>query len=168
MKEITIKDSTLSQAASEGMDAFVQVFADAVNEAIGGQLTAESMSELNGHQMTLLAYMILREEVMDGGFIQLIHNGYGEFFFKNPFAKAMRLWGLDDLAKLMNKVRKSYVKNHEEIEKDVTDEEFMSLFEQHPEYDEHDDCFVENEEAWTEAVAHYIDENIDSFAKIVE
>ena len=36
MKEIRIKDARLQQAASEGMDAFVEVFVNAINEAIEG------------------------------------------------------------------------------------------------------------------------------------
>ena len=85
MKKVVIKNSVLVEKAQEGMDAFVQIFVDAINESIDGQLTAETMATLNADQITLLAYNILREEVMDGGFVQLIHNGYGPFFFRNPF-----------------------------------------------------------------------------------
>ena len=90
---IRIPESEIIRAANEGMDAFIQVFNDAIMEAIGGELNETTMQELNGEQITLLAYIILRNEVMDGGFVQLIHNGYGGFIFLNPFAKAMRLWG---------------------------------------------------------------------------
>ena len=166
MKEIKIKDSLLRQAAEEGLDAFVDVFVDAVNDAIDGQLTAENMAELNSDQITLLAYRILRDEVMDGGFVQLIHNGYGPFIFKNPFAKAVKLWGLRDLSKLIYNAHSLYVKYGAEIEKECTDEEFMALFEQYEEFDECDDEFVENEEDWTNMVAAYIDDHIENFASI--
>ena len=76
MKEVTIPEQVLMDAAEKGIDAFVDVFVDAIYESIGGQLTAETMASLNADQMTLLAYHILRDEVMDGGFVQLIHNGY--------------------------------------------------------------------------------------------
>ncbi len=166
MKEIRIKDARLQQAASEGMDAFVEVFVNAINEAIEGQLTTETMSELNSDQITLLAYSILLDEVMDGGFVQLIHNGYGPFIFKNPFAKAMKQWGLRDLSKLIYNAHSLYVKYGAEIEKECTDEEFMALFEQFEEFDEMDDAFVENEEDWTNMVAVYIDDHIENFAVI--
>ena len=166
MKEIRIKDARLQQAASEGMDAFVEVFVNAINEAIEGQLTTETMSELNSDQITLLAYSILRDEVMDGGFVQLIHNGYGPFIFKNPFAKAIKQWGLRDLSKLIYNAHSLYVKYGAEIEKECTDEEFMALFEQFEEFDEMDDAFVENEEDWTNMVAVYIDDHIENFAVI--
>ena len=164
MKEVTIKDDVLRKAAGEGMDAFVGAFVQAIKETIGGELTAETLDELNSDQITLLAWDVLHEEVMDGGFVQLIHNGYGPFIFKNPFAKAVKLWGMRELSKLVYDAHTLYVKYHEPLEKDCTDDEFMALFEQFPEFDDMDDEFVEKEEEWTEQIARYIDENIDRFA----
>ena len=167
MKEVTIKDDVLRKAAGEGMDAFVGAFVQAIKETIGGELTAATLGELNSDQITLLAWDVLHEEVMDGGFVQLIHNGYGPFIFKNPFAKAVKLWGMRELSKLVYDAHTLYVKYHEPLEKDCTDDEFMALFEQFPEFDDMDDEFVEKEEAWTEAIARYIDENIEKFASVV-
>ncbi|MBR5729121.1 MAG: DMP19 family protein [Prevotella sp.] len=165
MKEIIIKETALMQAAEEGMDAFVDVFIKAINDSIG-QLTAETMGELNSDQITLLAYQTLRDEVMDGGFVQLIHNGYGPFIFKNPFAKAVKQWGLKDLSKLIYEAHTLYHRYGAEIERECSDEEFMALFEQYSEFDEMDDAFVENEELWTQMVAVYIDDHIGNFATI--
>ena len=166
MKQVTIQDATLQKAATEGMDAFVGAFVAAIKETIGGELTADTLSELNSDQITLLAWDTLHQEVMDGGFVQLIHNGYGPFIFKNPFAKAVKLWGMKELSRLIYDAHSLYVKYHEQIERDCTDDEFMALFEQFPEFDDLDDEFVEREEEWTEQVAHYIDEHIEKFAKV--
>jgi len=166
MMEVRVKDSALREAAAEGMDAFVGCFVGAIKEAIGGELTAETMAELNSDQVTLLAWDVLHEEVMDGGFVQLIHNGYGSFIFKNPLAKALKLWGLRELSKLIYSAHTLYIKYGEQIERDCTDDEFMALFEQYPEFDDLDDTFVEEEEKWTADIAHYIDENIERFAII--
>ena len=163
---MTIKDSELRRAAGEGLDAFVRTFVEAAKQAIGGELTAETLQELNSDQLTLLAWDVMHEEVMDGGFVQLIHNGYGPFIFKNPFAKAVRLWGLRDLSKLVHDAHTLYAKHHEALERDCTDEEFMALFERYPEFDVLDDAFVEQEEVWTEQIARYIDENLERFADI--
>ncbi|MBO5614504.1 MAG: DMP19 family protein [Prevotella sp.] len=166
MIEIKIKDSQLQKAAQTGMDSFVSVFVNAIRDGIQNELTTETMAQLNADQITLLAWDILHEEVMDGGFVQLIHNGYGPFIFKNPFAKAVRLWGLRDLSKLIYDAHTLYLKYHEKIEQDCTEEEFMALFEQFPEFDDMDDTFVESEEAWTEQIAEYIDQHIEQFAHI--
>ena len=166
MKTVTVKDQDLRQAAGEGMDAFVACFVKAIQEAIGGELTPDTMSQLNADQITLLAWQTLHEEVMDGGFVQLIHNGYGPFIFKNPFAKALKFWGMRPLSKLIYDAHTLYVKYGQQLERDCTDDEFMALFEQFPEFDDLDDTFVEKEEEWTEQIARYIDEHIDRFATI--
>lgn len=168
MKQVIVKDQDLSNAALESMDAFIHVFVEAIREAIGGELTEDTMQELNADQLTLLAWDTLHEEVMDGGFIQLIHNGYGPYIFKNPFAKALnKMWGMRELSKMLYEVHTLWLQNREEIERECTDEEFMALFERFPQFDDYDDMFVENEEKYTSQVAHYIDEHIEKFATIV-
>lgn len=166
MTAIRIKDETLRQAAGEGMDAFVGAFVNAIREVIGGELTAGNMGLLTSDQITLLAWDTLHEEVMDGGFVQLIHNGYGPFMFKNPVAKALRLWGLRDLSKLIYDAHTLYTKHGTAIEKDCSDEEFMALFEQFSDFDNLDDEFIEHEEEWTAQIAEYIDQHIENFATI--
>lgn len=169
MINVTIHDETLRKAAAQGTDAFVDAFVTAIKDAVGGQLTQENIAQLNADQMTLLVWDVLHQEVMDGGFVQLIHNGYGPFVFKNPFAKAVKqLWGMRELSKLVYDAHTLYIKYGEKLERECTDEEFMALFEQYPEFDDMDDTFVEEEEAWTEQIARYIDEHIDHFAKIDE
>ena len=168
MKDILVKDSDLILASQEGIDAFIKVISDAILNSIGGKLTCDNMSELNADQITLIAYTVLRDEVMDGGFVQLIYNGWGPFFFNNPFAKAIRLWGLTDLAPLINKANRLYKKHRTDIEKDYTDDEFMELFERFPDFDDLDDKFVENEEQWTNRIAFYVDDNLDKFVTIVK
>lgn len=93
MTQVKINDSVLRKAAEAGMDEFVQAFVDAIRNALGGELNAHNMAELNSDQITLLAWDVLHQEMMDGGMVQLIHNGYGGFIFKNPTDKAFRNWG---------------------------------------------------------------------------
>ena len=165
--DINISDEKLRGAAAEGSDAFLTLVHDAILQAIGGELNAETMPLLSGEQVTLLAYFTMRSEVMDGGFVQLIHNGYGPFIFLNPFAKAMRLWGAHDLSRLIYKGRKFFEKHQQELTTDCTDEEFMALFEKFPEADDLDDAFVEMEEEATDIIAHYVDDHLDQFVRIV-
>jgi hypothetical protein len=166
MIEVIVKDADLQKAAMEGMDAFIGVFTKAIHGAIGGDLTAENMGELNADQITLLSWEILHDEVMDGGFVQLIYNGYGPFIFKNPFAKALRQWEMREPSKLIYDAHTLWLKHREKIEKEMSDEEFMALFEQFPDFEDLDDKFIENEEVWTEDIAHYIDDHLEKFAVI--
>ena len=168
MINVTINDKVLQQAAEKGMDTFVGTFVNAILDAIGGSLNADNMSELNSDQITLLAWHYMHEEMMDGGMIQLIHNGLGSFIWLNPTDKAFRNWGIHDLFKLINKSHYFYKQYHEDIERECSDEEFMSLFGKYPEFDDFDDEFVEHEEEWTNLIAVYIDDHIENFATINE
>ncbi|MBR6538374.1 MAG: DMP19 family protein [Bacteroides sp.] len=164
---IEVSDAALRQAAEEGMDAFIQVFTDAYKQVIGDEWNAEKMALLNAEQHTLLAYQLFRDEVMEGGFCQLIQNGYGGYIFMNPFAKALRLWGVGDLTKLIYSAREIYVANKEDLERERTDEEFMAMYEQYEAFDDLEDAFLEKEEMFTALVAEYVDEHLTQFASIV-
>lgn len=166
MMKPQISDATLREAATS-MDSFVETIVNAIRQSVGGELTADTMTQLSPDQITLWGYWMLREEVMDGGFVQLIHNGLGPFIFLNPFAKAMRLWGLKDFSKLIYQGRELYEQYREQIECELTDEEFMALYEQLPEFDDLDDEFMVEEEGYTEAVARYLDEHLTDFVEIV-
>ena len=138
----------------------ISAIADRLLAPVGGTLTADNMSRLSSDAITLIAYRMMRDEVMDGGFIGLIHNGLGPFIFLNPFAKAIRQWGegtddeplLHDLSKLIYKARKLFEKYGEALTQDCTDEEFMALYEQYPEFDDLDDEFVCCEEEFSAAI----------------
>lgn len=168
MQHIPIKDSVLRVAAEQGMDAFIQAVVDAISDYVGGQLTPEAMQVLSPDHITLWGYVMLRDELCDGGFIQLIHNGYGPFFFQNPFAKAMRLWGLKNFSKYLYRARELYEEHHEDLEKELTDEEFMALYEQYPDFEDLDDEFIANEEEITERVARYLDDHLLDFVEITK
>lgn len=166
---IKINDKDLATAANEGMDQFFTTIINAFKQQVGEEeLNAQAMQQLTADQITLWGYMILRDELMDGGFVQLIYNGYGPFFFDNPFAKAMRLWGLHDFSKLLYKAKKVYDEHKADLTKERSDEDFMALFEQYPEFDDLDDEFVEEEENITSAVAYYVDEHMTDFVEIVK
>lgn len=165
---IKIHDTALAAAAQEGMDAFIQVVVDAIKDYVGGEMTEEAFKVLSPDHITLWGYVLLRDELSDGGFIQLIHNGYGPFFFTNPFAKAMRLWGLKDFSKFLYRARELYEEHREAIEEEMDDDAFMALYEQFPEFDDLDDEFIANEEETTALVAHYLDDHLLDFVDIVK
>lgn len=152
-----------SENRQQNADELVASYVAKIKRFIGGELTAENMPKLNSEQITLLGWSYLHDEVMDGGYIQLIYNGYGEFIFRNPFAKAMRDWGIATLYTHLNHCRKYYDKYHERIERDMTDEEFMALYEQMPEFDTFDDEFIVNEEQWQGQIADYVRANKVNF-----
>lgn len=163
---VTIKDSQLREAAEKGMDEFIALFAQTYRQQMGDQFDAESMQQLSADQHTLLAYQILRDELMEGGFCQLIQNGYGAYIFHNPFAKMLRLWGVGELTKIIYAARKIYDAHRADLERERTDEEFMAMYENYEAFDELEEEFIENEELFTATVAAYVDEHLDNFCQV--
>ena len=128
----------------------LQALVSPILKKIGGELNAQNMQELSSEQITLFAYFILRQQLLEGGFVQLIQNGYGPFIFENPFAKAMRLWGAKAFSKWLYNARELYENTKNELERPTdSEEEFMSLYEQYPEWDEFDDYFIDVEPSIT-------------------
>lgn len=163
---IQITRNNLEAATNESGEAVAREVKNAIEQACGS-LTAETLTALNAEQVTLWAFFILHDEVMDGGFVQLIHNGYGPFFFRNPFTKAMQLWGIDAIVPIMRHAEKLYRKHGADIEKPCSDEAFMALFEQFPQFDDLDDEFVEEEENICQAVGQYVADHLERFVEVV-
>jgi len=165
---IQIKDSELAAAAEKGMDEFLQVFIDAYLKEIGGELSAKSMPLLNGNQHTLLAWHFFTTEMRDGGFVQLIQNGYGGYIFGNPFAKAIRQFGAVELSRLIYKAKEIYDPNKTALERETTDEEFNALYVDFEVFDELEERYFDIEEEQTSLIAAYVDDHITDFAEIIE
>lgn len=166
--KITITDEALRQGAEGGMDGFLKVFIDKYLEVTGGVINAGTMPLLNGYQHSLLGYHFFREEINEGGFIQLIQNGYGPYIFDNPFAKAMRLFGAKDFSKLVYSAKDIYDENRADLEKDRDDDEFMAMYEQYEAFDELEEQFMDMEELVTAQIAEYVDNHIEEFAEMVK
>lgn len=165
---IEVTDAALQAAAGEGMDEFIQVFTNRYKEVIGDKLTAETMPLLTGEQHSLLAYQIFRDEIMVGGFCQLIQNGYGGYIFDNPFAKVMRLWGAEDFSKLVYQAKKIYDAHRDDLERERDDDEFMAMYEPYEAFDELEETYFQMEEQVTTLIAGYVDHHLELFAKIIK
>ena len=164
---IQISDKTLASAAEKSMEEFLKVFTDAYLEALGGNLTSENMHLLNGNQHTLLAYRFLSDEVQQGGFVQLIQNGYGGYVFDNPVAKALKLFEAAEMAKIIYKAKEIYDANKKELERETTEEEFTAMYVDFEQFDELEERYFEIEEEQTAIIAAYVDEHVADFAEIV-
>lgn len=165
-QKIKVSDADLRQAAEVGMDEFLKVFTDAYLAATGGVINADTMPLLNGMQHTLLGFHFFREEVNEGGFVQLIQNGYGPYIFLNPFAKAMKMMGAKDFANLVYDAKRIYDAHREELERDCTDDEFMAMYEQYEAFDDLEERFMDMEEEVTAIVAEYVDAHLGEFGAI--
>lgn len=132
-------------------------------ERIDGVLTEQNMDLLSLDEHILLAYKYLRDEVMEGGFIQLIQNGYGPYVLLGPLPMLMKKQlGLKKFGQFLFDVKREYVLHKDELEADKTEEEFMAQYEQFEALNEYGDEYLDDyEEIVTPTVAEYFT-NIDN------
>ncbi len=158
-----MNETDLSQVL-EATD-FIHQLTDSYLQHIGGSLTADNMDQLNANQHTLLAYRFLLDEVMEGGFVQLIQNGFGPYVLDGPFPMMMKkVWGLKDFGKFLFDVRREYHLHKNELEADLSEEEFMALYEQQDTMNEMGDEFLDDyQEEITPAIAQYVKEHEEDF-----
>lgn len=144
---------------------FIVWLTDGYLDSVGGALTADNMDRLNVQQHSLLAYRYLLDEVMEGGFIQLIMNGYAPYVLEGPFPYILKKeWGLKDLSKLLYDVKKEYSHNRECFDIEMSDEDFMALYEQLEALNDFGDDFLDDyQEQTTPAVAAYVIEHVQEF-----
>lgn len=165
---IQIHENKIIEAAEKGMDEFLKVFTDAYLNAVGKEITAENMDKLNGYQHTLLALRFFSDEVNEGGFVQLIQNGYGGYIFDNPTAKALKQMGAKGLSKILYKAKEIYDANREALERETTEEEFNAMYVDFEQFDELEEKFFYIEEEEISIIAQYVDENLEDFAEIIK
>lgn len=154
---------------------FIQWLTDGYLAAIGGALTVENMDELSAEQHAVLCYRYLLDEVMEGGFIQLIQNGFAPYVLEGPFPMVVKKeWGeqvgdevavMKDFSKLLYAVKKEYHKHEDAFNVEMSDEEFMALYEQLEDLNELGDEFLDDhQEVVTPLVAKMIIYNINMYA----
>ncbi len=136
---------------------FLNTTTDRLISRIGGQLTEGNMDMLTLNEHILLSYRYLRDEVMDGGFIQLIQNGYGPYVLLGPLPMLLKKeLGLKRFGQFLYDVQHEYKTNREALEADKTEDEFMAQYEQFETLNDYGDDYLEDyEEEVTPAVAEW-------------
>ena len=127
----------------------------------------EIMQVFNASQHTLLAFYYLYGEINDGGFIQLIHHGYGAYVFDSPFVETIKSWGADELAKVMENAKTIYNKYKEKLEAEISIKELCGLYKEITEFEPLENGFDEIMDREAEMIKKYIEENINEFAEII-
>lgn len=140
---------------------YINTQTDQLIDKVGGQLTDETMNRLTIIEHCLLAYRYLRDETMQGGFIQLIQNGYGPYVLLGPFPMLLKKeWGLKQFGQLLFDVAKEYKKNRETLEADKDDDEFMAQYEEFEALNDYGDDYLDDyEETVTPLIAQYYKEH---------
>ncbi|MGF7109427.1 DMP19 family protein [Treponema pedis] len=121
--------------------------------------------EFNPSQHTLLAFNYLYGEVCNGGFIQLIQNGYGAYIFSSPFAETVKLWGAEKTASIVKRAKPIYDKYKERLETEVSMTDFSNLYSEITDFEPFEDEFYKIMDGDTKKINNYVLEHIHEFAE---
>ena len=153
---------------SESDEQFVYTLADRCfaylerhGEDAGERLTDE--------QHTLMAYVFLDSQVQEGGFLQLIATGYGDYIFANPLADSLRRWKIKPTPKILDQAKTLYQRYGAEIEELAGQGIGLEdIRRRYGIFEELDGEYYEASESDMQAVAEYIENEWPKFADLPE
>ena len=145
--------------------AFLYTLSDAYLQFIETQGEA-AMDTLTDEQHTLMAYCYLDSQVQEGGFVQLIAAGYGEYIFMNPLADSLRRWRIKPTPKIIDQAKALYQKHGAAIEALAeADTPLESIRARFTDFEELDGDYYEAADEDLQAAAEYVQAHPDKFTR---
>lgn len=129
----------------------------------------EEMRCLNDEQHTLTAYCYFDSQVQEGGFVQLIAAGYGEYVFHNPVADSLRRWRIKPTPKILDKAKALYERDGAKIEEMADSGASLDAIRaEFPDFEELDGEYYEIADDDMAAAVAYVLANWERFAEIAD
>lgn len=119
---------------------------------------------LSPGQELLIRYDYVRMQVLQGGFIQLIQNGYVNLLLSMP--QMLKQVGSPKMAQLLDDVLKVFSLNYEGLSKETSVEEFAKLYEEYTEFEELDARFATENAATEKSIVAYALRFPDEFIEL--
>lgn len=124
----------INVAYSKGMyDEVYEMLVEPLHEELYKRQTFDFIDELSPGQQLILAYDYMRTQVVQGGFIQFIQNGYIRLL--PSLIEQLNMVGGFEMAVVLDDVLKVYVLNMEILGRTTTVEEFARLYEEFKEFE---------------------------------
>ncbi|XZF15237.1 DMP19 family protein [Chitinophagaceae bacterium MMS25-I14] len=140
---------------------YMELLTEPLHAELYRRQTFDFMEELSEGQRLLISYDYVRTQVLQGGFIQFIQNGYISLLL--PMPAWLQPLGADDMAQLLDDVLKVYVLNIEKLERETTVDEFARLYTEMPEFEQLDERFTRLDDATVSAIMAYASMHLEEF-----
>lgn len=126
-------------------------------------------SRVNDHQAILLIFNDLYGQVTNGGFVQLIYNGYGFSVFESEFISLLEPIGIKKIQNILERAKVLYQKYREKFENVNREnwDDFAALYEECPEFEALDEEFYEVMDAEVSILKNFVEKNLSDFVTIV-
>jgi len=159
-KDLTIKKADLDKAEDEW--DYLYLLLDKYYK-LQEKEPDNVVDNFNNGQHSLMAYTVLDSQVGNGGFIQLIYNGWGPYVFESPLIETLRSWGLNDTPDLLEKASVIYNETGIDQKEEDTLDDFSRLYTDYPQFEKFDDAYYEINDSEVRLVKRYIEDHLDDF-----
>lgn len=149
----------------EYIDAILNPFQQAIEDAPDEE---EMLEKLTDTQFMPLVYSALYGEVCNGGFLQLILNGYANYAMDPAFIEGLTDWGLTKTAVIVQKARSIYEQNQVLLDQDLSVEEISALYKSFTHFEILDDDFYETMDDEVTLFRKYIENHLNQFILLID
>lgn len=123
------------------------------------------MDNFTDNQISLFFYGMLYTQVQNGGFLQLLFNGFADHIFESPLIDDLDDWGITDTTRVLKDIEERCLEVSEEIkEKGYSLETLSKNYELYPEFEKFDVMFYKNNGGVE--VRDFVKNNIDKFITV--
>jgi len=159
---LTVKKDDLENAKLDGdyigllIDRYVELW-DAEPDNV--------LVNFSDDQLSLFMYGNMYNQVQNGGFLQLLFNGYGPYVFGSPLAGALKAWGAASTAHLLESIEERCFEVVTELKDQPILEELSELYAKYPEFTGYDSRFNNND--GLKAVRAFVEANLADFITVI-
>jgi hypothetical protein len=146
---------------------YIFLFIEKYHELLSSDTTGLMQDEFTVEQNVLMAYNVFDNQVSNGGFIQLIENGFGPYVFDSPLSDHLRDWGLTKTSDLIDQARIIYQAKREILEREKSLEDFTRLYQEHRDFEPIESEYYAISDSEREVMKTYINRHIGDFARLM-
>ncbi len=146
-------------------NAYYDLLCQPLHEELYKRQNFNFLDELTEPQQMLISYDYIQNQVLQGGFIQLIQNRY--LILLPPMPEWLNRIEQHEMAQVIDDALKHYVLNRDILDKDTSVEEFAELYQQLTDFEPLDKRFTELHSATVEAMLQFATFHIEEFAEVV-
>lgn len=157
-----VKQEQIDEARND-FAALYDLLVQPLHEELYRRQDFNFLDDLSEGQQLMLSYDYIRMQVLQGGFIQLIQNGYVSLLL--PIPAMLQKLGADEMAKAIDDALKVFVLNNEALSKETSVQEFAKLYNEFKEFEILDNKFQELDADTSNRIVLYALNNLHDFIK---
>ena len=165
LPQISAADIKAKQGSAD-IDDLYELLVTPLHEELYRRQTFDFFNELSTGQQLLISYDYVRAQVEQGGFIQLIQNGYIGLLPSMP--NWLQVIGAPEMAQVLDDVLKIFVRHKDILGKERSVEEFALLYNEFKELEKSDVDFMQYNEPTVKLIMEYAMHHPEEFAEVVE